>query len=166
LSAPERSNMARLNRGHETRKACRSNADRDSEQRTAASPVAGIINRDPGKRCWKREHESHACPIGAGDSYPPSAGRSTKEQPSVRVCLMKRRRPAPMREPHRHFMSTRSDRARRRLLTLAQAMGRTTKTKSAVMRASSKIRGRVERRFPPRGYYSGLPWPRRSPPIW
>src|SRR5256714_1244530 len=60
--------MARLNRRHEREKHCRSNADRDAEQKNAPIHLSRIINRKPGHRWRKGEHERVAAPIGDRDS--------------------------------------------------------------------------------------------------
>ena len=60
--------MARLDGGHEREKHCRADADRYTEQENAPIQLSGIINRDPGHRWRKREHERVAAPIGDRDS--------------------------------------------------------------------------------------------------
>src|SRR2546430_4659539 len=95
--------MARLNRRHEREKHCRSNADRDAEQENAPIQLSGIINRDPGHRWWKREHERVAAPIGDRDSA--ERGDQRKKQAFGEELLDQTAASGAQRKPHRHFMS-------------------------------------------------------------
>ena len=116
--------MARLNGGHEREKHCRANADRDAEQRERANRVVRIINRDPGHEA-ESKHERVAAPIGDRDSA--GAAINERNKPSVKSCLIKRRRPAPSASRIVISCRRKSERASKRLLTLAQAMRRTKK---------------------------------------
>src|SRR5213080_5377859 len=95
--------MARLNRGHEREKHGRSNADRDAEQKNTPILLSGIINRDPGHRWRKGEHERVAAPIGDRDSA--ERGDQRKEQAFGKELLDQTAASGAERKSHRHFMS-------------------------------------------------------------
>ena len=95
--------MARLNRRHEREKHCRSNADRDAEQKNAPIHLSRIINRNPGHRWRKGEHERVAAPIGDRDSA--KRGDQGKEQAFGKELLDQSAASGAERKSHRHFMS-------------------------------------------------------------
>ena len=117
--------------------------------KNAPIELAGIINRDPGHGGGEREHERVAAPIGDRDSAERCDQR--KKQAFGEKLLDQTAASGAEREAHGHFMSAQSDRARRRLLTFAQAIRRTKKTTASVMPSvGDNSACRVERRFPQR----------------